>query len=116
LRAIPSGSTKKVSETDRTDENGSKSALFLSRNVVRLDPPTRLGEKQAGIRHCCRSLYLGDFAMSSADRASNQPTDTGERKVWETPVVIVGSTQRETLSSINTGGVDGTSTGSPFGS
>jgi len=54
--------------------------------------------------------------MSSADRASNQPTDTGERKVWETPVVIVGSTQRETLSSINTGGVDGTSTGSPFGS
>ena len=40
----------------------------------------------------------------------------GERKVWETPVVIVGSTQRETLSSINTGGVDGTSSGSPFGS
>lgn len=54
--------------------------------------------------------------MSSADQASNQPPDMGERKVWETPVVIVGSTQRETLSSFNSGGVDIVYTSASLGS
>lgn len=48
--------------------------------------------------------------MSSVDQVSLQPNGATERerKRWETPTVIVGSAQRETLSNANTGGVDGT--------
>lgn len=54
--------------------------------------------------------------MSSVDTTSSPPTVSAERKSWETPVVIVASTQRDTLSTINTGGIDGTTSGSPVGS
>jgi hypothetical protein len=55
--------------------------------------------------------------MSSVDQVSFQPDGASERKRWETPIVIVGSAQRETLSNANTGGVDGVATtGSSYGS
>jgi len=64
-----------------------------------------------------RTYYPGDFVMLSDDQASLQPVDAAGRKRWETPTVIVGSAQRETLSNVNTGGVDGiASTGSSYGS
>jgi hypothetical protein len=53
-------------------------------------------------------IIRGVFAMSSVDQVSFQPDGATERKRWETPTVIVGSAQRETLSNANTGGVDGT--------
>lgn len=58
----------------------------------------------------------GNFAMRSVDVTSPQQVFGAERKTWETPVVIVASAQRDTLSTINTGGVDGTTSGSPVGS
>jgi hypothetical protein len=62
-------------------------------------------------------IIRGIFAMSSVDQVSLQPDGTTERKRWETPIVIVGSAQRETLSNANTGGVDGTFGGtSTYGS
>jgi hypothetical protein len=55
--------------------------------------------------------------MSSVHQISFQPGEATERKRWETPTVIVGSAQRETLSNANTGGVDGTYGGtSSYGS
>lgn len=39
-----------------------------------------------------------------------------ERKRWETPVVIVASTQRQTLSNLNTVGTDKVYTVSSIGS
>ncbi len=54
--------------------------------------------------------------MTSVDQTSRRSGDAAERKPWETPMVIVGSAQHETLSTINTGGVDGTTSGSPVGS
>lgn len=54
--------------------------------------------------------------MCSVDTASSKQAVSTERKPWETPVVIVASTQRETLSALNTVGVDGTYGGSPYGS
>jgi hypothetical protein len=50
--------------------------------------------------------YPGDFVMLSVDQTSLQPIDAAGRKRWETPTVIVGSAQRETLSNQNSGGVD----------
>lgn len=44
--------------------------------------------------------------MSSVDQISLQPGVAVERKRWETPTVIVGSAQRETLSNFNTNAVD----------
>jgi|EndMetStandDraft_4_1072995.scaffolds.fasta_scaffold75037_1 hypothetical protein len=44
--------------------------------------------------------------MLSVDQTSLQPIDAAGRKRWETPTVIVGSAQRETLSNQNSGGVD----------
>jgi|GEM_PF-1706532 len=59
----------------------------------------------------------GTFAMSSVDSPSFDLAPSNERKRWETPIVIVGSPQRETLSNVNTGGVDGiATTGSSYGS
>jgi len=55
--------------------------------------------------------------MSSVDSPSFDLGTSNERKRWETPVVIVASAQRETLSNANTGGVDGiATTGSSYGS
>jgi len=55
--------------------------------------------------------------MSSVDSPSFDLAPSNERKRWETPIVIVGSPQRETLSNVNTGGVDGiATTGSSYGS
>lgn len=52
--------------------------------------------------------------MSSAD---NSPIASTERKVWETPTVIVGTTRNDTYSNVNTLGVDGVSnSGAPYGS
>lgn len=62
-------------------------------------------------------VIRGIFAMLSIDQVSVQLGDATERKRWETPVVIVASAQRETLSNVNTGAIDGVaSTGSPYGS
>ena len=55
-----------------------------------------------------KRIIRGIFAMSSVDQVSLQPDGVTQRKRWETPTVIVGSAQRETLSNANTGGVDGT--------
>jgi hypothetical protein len=61
--------------------------------------------------------YSGEFAMPSVDQTAVQPGNAAARKHWETPTVIVGSAQRETLSNANTGGVDGTYGGtSSYGS
>jgi hypothetical protein len=60
--------------------------------------------------------FGGNYTMSSVDTTSSPPTVSAERKSWETPVVIIASTQRDTLSTINTGGIDGTTSGSPVGS
>jgi hypothetical protein len=54
--------------------------------------------------------------MSPVEQNSGRSDYTNERKRWETPVVIVGSARHETLSTINTGGVDGTTSGYPVGS
>lgn len=50
--------------------------------------------------------------MSSADNPST------ERKVWETPTVIVGTARNDTYSNVNTLGVDGVNptTGGSYGS
>jgi len=54
--------------------------------------------------------------MSAADNSPNSTSAT-ERKVWETPTVIVGTTRDNTHSNINTLGVDGHSPmGSSYGS
>lgn len=44
--------------------------------------------------------------MSPVEQNSGHSDHTIERKRWETPTVIVGSAQRETLSNANTGGID----------
>jgi hypothetical protein len=63
------------------------------------------------------NVIRGIFAMSSDHQISFQPGEATERKPWETPTVIVGSAQRETLSNLNTGIPDGiASTGSSYGS
>lgn len=54
--------------------------------------------------------------MSHVEQNSAHSDPANKRKRWETPVVIVGSAHHETLSTINTGGVDGTTSGSPVGS
>jgi len=54
--------------------------------------------------------------MPSVDQTSLQQGDTAGRKHWETPTVIVGSAQRETLSNVNTGAVDGANSTSSYGS
>jgi len=51
-------------------------------------------------------IIRGTFAMPSVDSPSFDLAPSNERKRWETPVVIVGSAQRETLSNLNTGAVD----------
>jgi hypothetical protein len=61
-------------------------------------------------------MLRGNFAMSSTDAPSFEPTPSAERKRWATPVVIVASPQLNTRAS-TTSGVDGiSSTGSPYGS
>jgi hypothetical protein len=54
--------------------------------------------------------------MSSIDTSSLQPTGSTERKRWETPVVIVASAERQTLSNQNSGGVDVVYTSTSIGS
>lgn len=55
--------------------------------------------------------------MSLIETSSLQPAGSIERKRWETPIVIVGSTRRETLSNVNTPAVDAiATTGSSYGS
>ncbi len=44
--------------------------------------------------------------MPPVEQNSGDPDSAIQRKRWETPVVIVASAQRETLSNVNTGGVD----------
>lgn len=46
--------------------------------------------------------------MPPVEQNSVDSANVVERKRWETPVVIVASAQRETLSNKNTGGIDGT--------
>ena len=54
--------------------------------------------------------------MSSVDTPSFEPAPSTERKRWETPVVILASTQHSTRA-YSTSGVDGiATTGSPYGS
>jgi hypothetical protein len=54
--------------------------------------------------------------MPPVEHNAGEPDSAIQRKRWETPVVIVGSARHETLSTINTGGVDGTTSGYPVGS
>jgi len=51
-------------------------------------------------------IIRGTFAMSSVDSPSFNLVPSSERKRWETPVVILASAQRETLSNLNTNAVD----------
>lgn len=44
--------------------------------------------------------------MDAADRSTLTGTETAIRKTWATPVVIVASTTRETLSAHNSLGPD----------
>ncbi|WP_157093962.1 hypothetical protein [Sphingomonas mali] len=61
-------------------------------------------------------IIRGAFAMSSVDSPSFELAPSNERKRWETPIVIVGSAQRETLSNFNSGGIDVVYTASSIGS
>ena len=55
--------------------------------------------------------------MSSVDHSGLTSVDTVERKRWETPSVILGAARTNTLSNVNTLGVDGVATtGSSYGS
>lgn len=54
--------------------------------------------------------------MPPVEQNTGHSENTIERKRWEAPVVIVGSARHETLSSLNSGGVDGTTSGYPVGS
>lgn len=56
--------------------------------------------------------------MSSADNSPIASSATTERKVWETPVVIIGTTGGSTLSLINNLGPDGVNptSGTSYGS
>jgi len=44
--------------------------------------------------------------MPPVEHKAGEPDSAIQRKRWETPVVIVASAQRETLSNQNSGGVD----------
>jgi hypothetical protein len=61
-------------------------------------------------------IIRGTFAMSSVDSPSYELAPSIERKRWETPVVIVASTQHSTRQ-YSTSGVDLIApTGTPYGS
>jgi hypothetical protein len=44
--------------------------------------------------------------MSSADQSTARRADAAERKLWTTPMVTLGSTERNTGSAFNTVAVD----------
>jgi hypothetical protein len=55
--------------------------------------------------------------MSNIDQSTAASGPTVERKRWETPAVVIGTTRGDTYSNINTLGVDGHSVGgSSYGS
>lgn len=54
--------------------------------------------------------------MPPVEQNSGDSGNIVERKRWEMPVVIVGSAEHETLSSLNSGGLDATTSGIPLGS
>ena len=54
--------------------------------------------------------------MSSADEASFELAPSNGRKAWETPVVILASAERATLTSFNTVIPDAQATSSSQGS
>ena len=60
--------------------------------------------------------YSGETAMLPVEQNTGDSDSVLERKRWETPVVIVASTQRQTLSNLNTVGTDKVYTVSSIGS
>lgn len=55
--------------------------------------------------------------MLPTDETSSGLTHSAERKRWQTPVLTVGSPQKDTCSAVNTVGPDGLSIGgSSYGS
>lgn len=54
--------------------------------------------------------------MPPVEHNTGEPESAIQRKRWETPVVIVASAQRETLSNQNSGGIDVVYTNTSIGS